>query len=261
MTSKPVYRWASQLTPSGISAVPRRARLDPRPSEAVCQFCPGSILVSSLSFPQSWRCLRQGHALLQTPLLQFPATLMLFFHSLFRAGFQSSGWQLNPYLIISTPPRVMCKCGCAFPGHMSEGLCRLTGQLAGNNADPECLSACAEHQQVTSQPEGALCLQLASARAQAVVLKAAVTSMRAVSSGCKSPWPPPLPSLLWESVTHRPSPAVPSCGPEQDWFPPRGGMASSEFSAPQTAQRQEPNSVFQSNCRCEFFQRHSRHFV
>lgn len=221
LDNKPVYRWAGQLTPSGISAVPRKARLDPTPSEAVCPFCTWEHSGAITQHPQSWKCLKWGHALLHTPLLRFAAPLMGFFHSPFRAGFQSNGWQSSPCLITSTPPRVMCKCECP-PGSRVRGTVPPAWAASWEQCGPEGLSPCAKHQQRPPLPASLREFRvLSQCQGRAGVLKAPGTSTRAVSSGCTPPWPPLPP--VGVSVTHGPSPAGSSplwaCA---DWFPPRG---------------------------------------
>lgn len=136
------------------------------------------------------------------------ATLMPFFHSLFRVGFQSSGWQLSPFLIISTPPKVMCKCGCCLPG--VEVTCeRDYGTCLGSSAKEKHrpwvpLSSCHPSLVTPNKREFHVFIEQMT-RAQAVVLKVTVAFMRAVSSDCKYPslppllFPLPLPSLLWEA--------------------------------------------------------------
>lgn len=89
----------------------------PAPLRLCRQFCAWehSGQCSSASF-QSWKCTGHGPTL-PTPSSQgVRAMLMSFRRSLFRVGFQSNGWQLSLFSIISTPPKVMCKYGCCLPG-------------------------------------------------------------------------------------------------------------------------------------------------
>lgn len=93
------------------------------------------------------------------------AMLMPFLHSLFRVGFQSNGWQLSLFSIISTPPRVMCKCGCGLPGVKVTCIVHhdaSRGSLAGEQVPVGSYQPSA----MTSPPqaEGASCIHSANGR-------------------------------------------------------------------------------------------------
>lgn len=140
---------------------------------------------------------------------------MPFFHSLFRGGFQSNGWQLSPSSTIFTPPKAMCKCGCCLPG--VEAAC-IGCSSAGKQHWPQVPVGAYQPSTATPKTEGLHVFTQQMHQVWAVVLKVAVGVGE--SSNCKRP-PPfsslPLYSLLPLSslgilMTHRPSHTAPLLG-------------------------------------------------
>ena len=121
---------------------------------------PGPLWCHYSASPQSWKSLGRGPPF---PPPRPPAssqdvraTLMPFFHTLFRVGSQSSGWPLSPSSITSTPPRVTCEWVLPSRGggrlHVYRAMPPVSAAPLGNSAGPECLSAHADHPQLIPAP-------------------------------------------------------------------------------------------------------------
>ena len=147
--------WAGQLTPSGVSVKPARARLGLRPLRGASPV-PRTTLVSLLSIPSELEEPGTWPPLPPASSQDVRATLMPFFHTLFRVGSQSSGWPLSPSSITSTPPRVTCEWVLPSRGggrlHVYRAMPPVSAAPLGNSAGPECLSAHADHPQLIPAP-------------------------------------------------------------------------------------------------------------
>lgn len=111
--------WGKPADSLDASALPGRTRLSQRPLRScAASSAPRSTLGVITQHPPELDVpgTRPPPPPLPSSSSQDISNINAFFHSLFRVGFQSNGWQLSPFLIISTPPKVMCKCGCRLPG-------------------------------------------------------------------------------------------------------------------------------------------------